>query len=120
MKTLPLEFRHDGRTLRQIKRTSTAAIYQLFGAGEISYGYEVIKIKGQRESKKFGRAFPFRELYPASSWFGTRGWSFGRNHLRLAMEKFDRLVQAEVARLSPPAPGHAVDLLEEVFVGARR
>jgi hypothetical protein len=117
MKTLPMEFRHEGRLLRQLKRSATSAIYQLFGTGEISYGYEVIRIKQQKAAEKFGRILPSREIYPASSWFGTRGWSFGRNHLRQALEKFDSLVQAEVERLSPPASRHAVGLLEDVLAG---
>jgi hypothetical protein len=117
MKLLPQEFTCDGRVLRQMKRTATAAAYQLVGTGGVSYGFEVIKVKRQNECEKFGRIVAAREIYPASSWLNYRGWSYGTNHLRQALEKFDMLVQAGKEKLHAPAPRRTAGSLEETLRG---
>jgi len=101
MKLLPIEFGQEGRTLRQIKRSGKAAIYELSGTQGLLYGYEVVVIDAEKERERFGKTFIEREIYPSSSKFGKLGWSFGREHRKQAFEKFDILVQAE-GEDSPP------------------
>lgn len=103
MKPLDTEITHDGRTLRQLKRTAKVAIYQLTGERNLIYGYEVITIRVQKERERFGRILPEREVYPPDSEFGKLGWSFGRNHKVEAFELFNRLVREERDGLTPHA-----------------
>jgi hypothetical protein len=100
MKTLPIQFRHDGRTLRQMQRTCDIAIYELISDGGITLGYEVIKITIRKETEAFGKILAEREYYPCDSKFGSLGWSFGTNQKRAAVEKFDMLVRTARQSLS--------------------
>jgi hypothetical protein len=95
MKLLPVELGIEGRTLRQLERSATAAIYELIGSQGFLYGYEVVKIAIRKESEQFGTVFPEREIYPCSSQFGKMGWSYGSVNREQAFERFDRLVQSE-------------------------
>lgn len=51
MKALDTEITHDGRTLTQLRRTAKTAIYELRGESGLIYGYEVIKIRVQKERR---------------------------------------------------------------------
>src|ERR1700693_2662291 len=95
MKLLPTELTHDGRNLRQLQRAAKTAIYQLIGEKGLSFGFEVIQIRVQKEREIFGRIFKEREVYPADSQFGSIAWSFGRNHRSQAFERFDMLARYE-------------------------
>jgi hypothetical protein len=112
MKTVPMEFRHDGRTLRQLKRTATAAIYQLIGHQGLTYGFEVLKIAIKKENQCFGAVFPEHEAYPSASQFGRMAWSFGTLQKEQAFRRFDTLVQREEQTVHVYAPS--------VFVGHPR
>jgi hypothetical protein len=91
MKELPIHFGHDGRTLRQLKRTATAAIYELIGHQGLSYVYEVLRIAIKKESECFGAVFPKRECYPSASQFGRMAWSYGTRQMEQAIAKYNRL-----------------------------
>jgi hypothetical protein len=95
MKQLATEFTHYGRTLRQLKRTRTAAIYELIGAQKLLYGYEVIRIRERKQRELFGRRMEEHEVYPSDSDFGRIGWSFGRNYRKEAFERYTKLVLLE-------------------------
>jgi len=97
MQTLETELTYQNRTLRQLKRTGMIAIYEVRNAGEMLYGYEVIKIKVAPEREVFGKLYPERELYPSSAkestdW-GTIAWSFGRNQKNEALAMFNGLIK---------------------------
>src|ERR1700733_9926179 len=95
MKPLSTHLSHGGRKLKQVQRSATVAIYELFSSQGLSYGFEVIRIKIKKEQLVFGTVQPEREAYPSDSDFGRLAWSFGRNHWRLAFGRYDVLVQAE-------------------------
>jgi hypothetical protein len=99
MKLLDTQFNKDGRTLKQLERTEKAAIYELRGGQGLLYGYEVIKIKVKKKREVFGNLSTEREVYPNDSQFGSKAWSFGKNHKKQAFEKFDILVSLETDSL---------------------
>ena len=99
MKRLELQIEYQGRTLRQLKRIGTVAIYEVRNKAETLYGYEVAMIKVTPAGEKFGKLYPERELYPSSSknsddW-GTIAWSFGRNFKKEALAAFNGLVRKQ-------------------------
>jgi hypothetical protein len=95
MKPISTEFTHYGRTLRQLERTANVAIYELIGAQGLLYGYEIIRIREQKQREVFGQMREEHEVYPSDSEFGRMGWSYGRNHRSQAFERFNRIVTAE-------------------------
>ena len=99
MNTLETELTVQSRTLRQLKRTGMAAIYELRNEGESLLGYEVIRIKVLPDREVFGKHYPEAEAYPSSrkssdDW-GTIAWSFGRNQKSVALAMFNGLVKKE-------------------------
>lgn len=58
------ELKFRGRTLRQLKRTGMIAIYDVRNAGQMLYGYEVIRIKVKPSGEVFVKSYPEREAYP--------------------------------------------------------
>jgi hypothetical protein len=104
MKPISTEFTHHGRNLRQLKRTANAAIYELLGAQRLLYGYEVIRIREQKQREVFGKIREEHEVYPCDSDFGRTGWSYGRNHQKEAFERFNRIVTAERESLHAHGP----------------
>jgi hypothetical protein len=97
MRLLRTEIPLQGRTLRQLKRQARIALYGLYGPGDILYGYEVIVIKIRPAEEAFGREYPERELYPSSAknsddW-GRIAWSYGRNDLAGAEERYAGLLR---------------------------
>jgi hypothetical protein len=95
MKPVSKEFTHYGRTLRQLERTANVAIYELIGAQRLLYGYEIIRIREQKQREVFGKIREEHEVYPCDSDFGRMGWSYGRNHQKEAFERFSRIVTSE-------------------------
>lgn len=82
----------------------TVAIYELIGPQELTYGYEVIRIKVKKEQQVFDTEKPEREAYPSDSDFGRIAWSYGRNQRKQAFERYDVLVQSEDQNLDVQAP----------------
>jgi hypothetical protein len=98
MKTLKTEIKHEGRTLRQIKRDAMVALYEVRGAGNALYGYEVIKIKIAPAEVIMDKMYPEREVYPSSrknsdDW-GSIAWSYGCNDKNRALARYNGLVKA--------------------------
>jgi hypothetical protein len=54
MKKLETEIKVQNRILKQLKRERDVAIYELFGANGMLYGYEVIIIKVRKDREAFG------------------------------------------------------------------
>ena len=77
-KPLPIQFRHDGFTYRQVARKGNAAIYKQTwnGCNNPSVCYEVIRIR-RREGFQIGDRFVEpAEIYPNSEAWGTDGFTF--------------------------------------------
>lgn len=92
-KPLTVSFMRDGMLHRQIKRIGNVAIFEV---GMSGLGYEVIKIRIAKPQKLPGGLIaPWREAYPSTGEFGTRGWCFMREQRAEAEAKFDLLVQQE-------------------------
>jgi hypothetical protein len=104
MQPLSKEFTHYGRTLRQLQRTANAGIYGLIGAQNLLYGYEVIRIREQKQREVFGKIREEHEVYSCDSDFGRLGWSYGRNHQKEALERFNRIVTTERQSLHAHGP----------------
>lgn len=102
MTPLGTELRVQNRTLKQIKRQGQAALYELYGAQGMLYGFELIIIRVRKAEEAFGKSYPEREVFPPSESWGTLGWSYGRNHRKEALEAFDTLC----AKLSNTPPMH--------------
>jgi hypothetical protein len=99
MTRLDTELKYQGRTLKQIKRQGRIALYELYGANGLLYGYELIVIKIAPEEEIFGKTYPERELYPSSSknsddW-GKIAWSFGisENQKQRAFDGFTTIAK---------------------------
>jgi hypothetical protein len=93
MQTLDAEFKVQNRSLKQIRRSGMVALYELYGANKLLYGYEVVIIRRRPAEEAFGKAYPERELYPSNEEWGTRGWSYGTAQGDLALESFQRLAK---------------------------
>jgi hypothetical protein len=93
MKKRPSEIKVPFATLRQVKRSSTAAIYAVEGENGRCLGYEVIVIGFQMAGTRTfaGKEVKVeeKELYPPTSSWGKRGWSC--TTLKEATEKFNEL-----------------------------
>jgi hypothetical protein len=95
MQILETQLKAQDRTLKQLKRTSRIAIYELFGRGGVLYGYEVIVIKVHPQGQIMGRQYPEREGYPANEDWGRSAWSYPKIGLAEAEKRFNGLVKAE-------------------------
>ena len=104
MQLLSTQFTHDGRTLKQLSRSDKAAIYELRGWQGLLYGYEVIRVRVQKEREQFGKIFAEREVYPAASQFGYIAWSYGSRHKKEALDRYDRCAQREHQNLNANGP----------------
>jgi hypothetical protein len=56
-----LELQVQNRTLKQIKRQGSVALYELYGPRVQLYGFEVVVIRVRRAEELFGRWYPERE-----------------------------------------------------------
>lgn len=106
MKSIETELNVQNRTLKQLKREGNVAIYELFGRGRVLYGYEVVIVKIHPAETILGREYPEREGYPANEDWGDLAWSYGSNHLKDAMKRFNGLVEEDQKGRQP----HAVSL----------
>ena len=77
-KPLPIQFRHDGFTYRQIAREGNAAIYEQTwnGCTNPSVCYEVIRIRRREGFQIDGRFVEPAEVYPASELWA---WTVSRS-----------------------------------------
>ena len=85
-------FTRDGFCYRQIWREGDVAIYEYNSRGG---SFEVVIILVEPERVKFGKFCPKHEVYPATSQWGTYGWTFGPKDREIA------LGVAEALRKSP-------------------
>jgi hypothetical protein len=85
-------FTRGGFCYRQIWREGDVAVYQYDSRGG---SFEVVIILVEPERLKFGKLYPKHEVYPATSQWGTYGWSFGPKDREIA------LGVAEAVRKSP-------------------
>lgn len=92
MQMLPTELKVQNRTLKQIKRQGKVALYELYGANEMLYGFEVIVVKIRKAEHSFGKDYPEREVYPSNEDWGSFAWSYGRNDREMAERTFVRLL----------------------------
>jgi hypothetical protein len=91
-KPIRTEFVRDGMTHRQIKRTGNVAMFEIGRNG----GVEVVLIRVAKPQKlPDGEMAPWRESYPSTGEFGTRGWYYVRDQRHTAERKFDERVAAE-------------------------
>lgn len=80
--------RHSDHELRQVWRDQTHAVYKHFGEHGQFIGWEAIKIKKAKPCFKFGKSYPWRELYPSAEDFGHYALSVGAQYdLDDAIEK---------------------------------
>ena len=78
MKILPLSFKHKGFTLNQLKRAGNKAIYKKQKGVKNSkiVSYEVVIITSHTGYELAGTYIEPAEVYPSTSLWGVKGWSF--------------------------------------------
>lgn len=92
-KPLRVSFFRDGMIHLQKKRVGNVALFEL---GTSTIGCEVVMIRIAKPQKlPNGEMAPWREAYPSTGEFGTRGWYYMKEQLAEAEAKFDHLVQEE-------------------------
>src|SRR6267378_2132639 len=99
MELLETELKVQNRTLKQIKRQGRVALYELYGANGMLYGFEVVFIKIAKARNVFGKDYPEREVYPGNEDWGSLAWSYGRNDRDLAEETFLRCLAKPLNKL---------------------
>lgn len=98
MKALPLSFVANGFFYRQHSRGPDWAIYEQRGGSKRQLlAYEAIKVRvrGGRTFKGF--EFPAHEVYPGTSDWGKRGWTFSLFGGKVSAEDALAQAQAKVA-----------------------
>jgi hypothetical protein len=113
LETLKTESHVQNRTLKQIKRQGSVALYELYGPRGQLYGFEVVVIRVRRTEELFGRWYPERETYPGNEDWGTYGWSYLKSDLAGAQKRFDSLLLKwasdvcanAILPVLPPSPG---------------
>ena len=104
---LPLERRHAGYDMKQVKRDGDFAIYS---NGD---GFEVIRVRKSKGGKMFDKDVPPSELYPSDEQFGTYGWYFfGPNGREQAEAKLAQL-KAKYAGVSDAAVDESLEVAGE-------
>ena len=95
--------RKNGFTYHLIDRSDRFAIYEQSDKGKV-FGYEVFKIKIQRERVFDGRFFPRKEKFPANEDFGKTAWSI--SDIERAFSKYHQLISENDATscLDPVGP----------------
>ena len=101
MKTIPVQFAHDGFNLRLLKRTGDVALFAKSKPTHSRDTFEVVLIQHHPAESICGRAYPARESMPPSESWGTLGWSYP--NLEDAQEKFRALVQGRREGHSQPS-----------------
>lgn len=73
---LKSEFRKDGFDFRLIKRQGRVALFQKSKQNITTEHFEVVLVRQNPASERFGRLFPDSESIPCSNEWGERGWSY--------------------------------------------
>ena len=107
IKALETTLHYQGRTLRQIRRQDQVALYELYGPGDVLYGFEVVIVKVLPAEIIHGKAYPEREAYPSSAkgsddW-GSIAFSYCRNDRAGAEARFAGLVKTQPAKRASDA-----------------
>lgn len=89
MITLSETIKKSSFTYKQVDRDDKRAIYAQYLDGKI-IGHEVFMIKVSPAVSIYGRMYPERELFPATSDFGTSAWSTGPD-LNKAISKYQSI-----------------------------
>lgn len=89
------EFSREGMIHRQIKRTGRVAMFEVGRGG----GTEVVMIRTAKPQKlPNGEMAPWRESYPSTGEFGSRGWYYMKSQREVAERKFTELVEIDKAK----------------------
>lgn len=89
---LATTFMRDGMSHRQIKRVGHVAMFEIGKGG----GVEVVIVRKAKPQKLPGGVWaPWRESYPSTGEFGSRGWYYMRDERERAERKFAELVKKE-------------------------
>ena len=89
MKLLPEKFTKKGFKHVLIKREGRVALYKRYQQESIkTLHYEVVVISQHNGIHIEGNYIEPGELYPSTSQWGSFGWTFGKNQLEQAEEKF--------------------------------
>lgn len=104
MKTIPEKFTKKGFKHQLIKREGKVAIYRRHGTESTkTFHYEVVVINTHNGIHIEGNYIEPGELYPSSSQWGTFGWTFSKEQLKEAEEKFllvkKQLKEAEARKI---------------------
>lgn len=94
MKLLPVDFEgrgtQKGYSYHQLARTPKTALY-VVRRGNLTVGYEVIKIQSHNGREMFGKFIPPSEYYPSSQQWGVCGFSCDNKDR--ALIKYHQLTQ---------------------------
>lgn len=105
-KPLPTSLKRQGYLYKQLKRKGRWAIYEQFSKKtETKVAYEVVKIGKHNGFSIVGLFFPPAETYPASSMWGSRGWTYSQ------LEDAERSFQS---KLSEDEPTSNEDIVEDL------
>lgn len=77
MKTLPLEFKRDGFTHKQVVRDGNVAIYERTKPEHSQPHYEVVIIREHKARDTGNFKVEAGEHYPSSEEWGIYGWTYG-------------------------------------------
>jgi len=108
MKLIPLEFKYDGFSFKQLERVGNIALFEKTHPSADRKFYEVVKIKISPDQTILGKFIPEHEKYPASSEWGELGWSYSilseaqKQLLLLATAQPNADSSAQPSTLEPP------------------
>jgi hypothetical protein len=93
MKKLPDTFEKNGLNYKMVERNDKAVIYQQFNAENLPIGYEVFRVKIQKETDMVLNGVSVhleeKEALPSNESFGL--WAWGYDTLPMAIAKFMEL-----------------------------
>lgn len=94
MKPIPQSFKKYGHNFQQIARQDKVSLYRRTNDEGQVICYELILIEVSSERVlPSGKVKPAQEVYPASSHFGTKGWSLINKDESKALDRFRDLVK---------------------------
>ena len=96
LRRLPIAFKADQRSYRQVARKGCCAIYAVFSSDPRQFGpilgYELILIRTKRAHRdRQGFYHPESEVYPADRQFGKIAWSIPKASLPMAEILFEQI-----------------------------
>jgi len=71
---LPTEFKSKGFLHRQVMRSGNIAIFERWKPSQ-THHFEVILIRVQKPSHRFGKDYPAKERYPSAAEWGVFAWT---------------------------------------------